>query len=723
MHGGATAKPSHFPASAPPFRGGLASVDIGDVVRVLISRARWLAPCLALTLAGALVYVSVTPKTYVAKFSMFVDPRDPTSLGIEAPALPENPDSALIESQMRLMTSATVLRRVAESEIRHSISSSPSMEDDERSATPQAAKTENESSEKVRLLADELGKDVFAQRSEKDYIIYVEMRAPSPELAERRARALVDAYFAIDTKINDDATSRQALWLDQRIADLRGRTEAAENQVQTFKVEQALVVTGGELPSEQQLKDADAALVTSRSKRAEVEGRFEQIKAAMNGGANVDAVLDAIHAPVMQRLREEYAALAGQEASTRSVLGPLHPTYLTIRAQVESMRSQITAEMKHIAIATERELAAAVSDERNAERQVKSLETATNGVGLQRNKLSELEREATALRTTYEKAMAARENVPRNAVHSALATLVGPPVAGVAPVAPRLTPALLVAVAFGVNLWAVLALLTEYRTRTSRLDPKVEGGKSRSLGSRFRKEKIDPLRVFSATDLFAESPDLRGAADQAGAEEPELRAIRRNMRSRAVYAQRVQEILDVALEAAGATRLRSERAPLIAIAGVSPNVGASTLAVSLAEQAAAAGAQVLIDDRDPHRSSAIKYTQVYDLAFLSPHGRPILVLRPRGSNGGVILVTGPKLAGRRGASDVGREKVDIILVDAGPLSQLETALQDVGAVDALVVVDREDADPSIRDRDMERSQSMGPCACLVLTPSVRRRPV
>src|SRR5664280_2272657 len=60
-------------------------------------------------------------------------------------------------------------------------------------------------------------------------------------------------------KINDDATSRQALWLDQRIADLRGRTEAAENQVQTFKVEQALVVTGGELPSEQQLKDADAA--------------------------------------------------------------------------------------------------------------------------------------------------------------------------------------------------------------------------------------------------------------------------------------------------------------------------------------------------------------------------------------------------------------------------------------------------------------------------------
>ena len=93
------------------------------------------------------------------------------------------------------------------------------------------------------------------------------------------------------------------------------------------------------------------------------------------------------------------------------------------------------------------------------------------------------------------------------------------------------------------------------------------------------------------------------------------------------------------------------------------------------------------------------------------------------SNGGLILVTGPKLGGRRCASDVGREKVDIILVDAGPLSQLETALQDVGAVDALVVVDREDADPSIRDRDIERSQSMGPCACLVLTPSLRRRPV
>ena len=81
--------------------------------------------------------------------------------------------------------------------------------------------------------------------------------------------------------------------------------------------------------------------MTARSKRAEVEGRLEQIKAAMNGGANVDALLDEIHAPVMQRLREDYAALARQEASTRSVLGPLHPTYLTIQAQVESMRSQM----------------------------------------------------------------------------------------------------------------------------------------------------------------------------------------------------------------------------------------------------------------------------------------------------------------------------------------------------------------------------------------------
>ena len=136
--------------------------------------------------------------------------------------------------------------------------------------------------------------------------------------------------------------------------------------------------------------------------------------------------------------------------------------------------------MKHIAVATERELAAAVSDEHNAERQVKSLETATNGVGLERNKLSELEREATALRTTYEKALAARENVPRDVVHSALATLVGPPVAGIAPVSPRLLPDIACRGRFRREPLGSACPVDEYRARTSRVGPKGEGGKSLS---------------------------------------------------------------------------------------------------------------------------------------------------------------------------------------------------------------------------------------------------
>ena len=129
-----------------------------------------------------------------------------------------------------------VLRSVAESEIRRPITSSPSAQGDESKRHVESGQDGDESSKQILSLVEELGRNVSAQRSERDYIIYVEMRAPSPELAERRARALVDAYFAVDTQINDDAASRQAVWLDQRIADLRGRTEAAENEVQTFKV-------------------------------------------------------------------------------------------------------------------------------------------------------------------------------------------------------------------------------------------------------------------------------------------------------------------------------------------------------------------------------------------------------------------------------------------------------------------------------------------------------
>ena len=48
--------------------------------------------------------------------SILIDPRERVPLGIDAAPMPQTPDVALVESEMRILTSKTVLRKLVESQ-------------------------------------------------------------------------------------------------------------------------------------------------------------------------------------------------------------------------------------------------------------------------------------------------------------------------------------------------------------------------------------------------------------------------------------------------------------------------------------------------------------------------------------------------------------------------------------------------------------------------------
>ncbi|MCX7900489.1 MAG: Wzz/FepE/Etk N-terminal domain-containing protein, partial [Methylocystis sp.] len=92
------------------------AVDINDLFEILVSRWPLLIRCLALTTALAIAYALLWPKTYTAKMSIIVDPRERVPASVDAAPMPQNPDAALVESQIRLLTSRNVLKRVVESQ-------------------------------------------------------------------------------------------------------------------------------------------------------------------------------------------------------------------------------------------------------------------------------------------------------------------------------------------------------------------------------------------------------------------------------------------------------------------------------------------------------------------------------------------------------------------------------------------------------------------------------
>jgi succinoglycan biosynthesis transport protein ExoP len=452
-------QPSESPESLP-----LNFVDFYDIV---IARWRLLIPALAFSLAIALVYVLVAPTRYSASLSLLVDPRERAPVGVEAQPVPQNPDPALVESQMRVLTSKAVLRRVVESE---DLVDDPEFRPGLIGRFVAAVGSifrggSSHAKDPTDAIVESLGRRIAVKRSERTYIVDVDVSASTPEMAVKLGNALVAAYFRTQTALSDEIVNKQTAWLDSRVNDLRARVEEAERRVQDYRDKNSIALTDGHTSPERQLGDANAALVVARGKLAEVEARYTQLKNAASRSDPGDSTDDTLRSPVIEKLRQDYSALAKDEAYELTVLGPRHPTYLTTLAQLNAVRTQIKAEIQRILLATEREFKAAQAAEQSAERLVSSTETSTNKLGDESLELKDLEREAATLRATFEKTLAARENVRRDVVESPLGLVVDPAIAGTSRTSPKVLPAFILALAAGVNLWIAAALIADFRER------------------------------------------------------------------------------------------------------------------------------------------------------------------------------------------------------------------------------------------------------------------
>ncbi|WP_424360284.1 GumC family protein [Methylocystis parvus] len=567
--------------SRPPER--RTDLDMRDFYRALATRWRLLPLCLALTFGVAGAYIIFTPARYAATMSFLVDTRERPPVGSDATPVQQSPDSALVENQMRLLQSNSVLKRVAENE---RLRDDPEFNEpgffgrikDFLFRKPRTGPTEIQ-------LAEALARMITVKRADKSYVIDLEVRASSTEKAERLAKSLARAFMDANNEMRDSISDQETKWLDQKIDELRRRLEAAEARVQQFRAQNAIVVTAGLTPPEDQLKDANAALVNARSRRSEAEARYEQFLAAMRGGA-----AETLRSPLMERLRVEYTALLREAAQQQMTLGPRHPSAIALQSQIAAQRAQIEREARNMKETQRRDLEAAREVEREAEAHVVQLKKAITDSGGRRIELNELERKAESLRDNYQKALAARESTRREIVTSPNPVLINQPVAQAGRVSPKTLPALVIALAGGVNLWIVAALVTEYLAR--------RGGDAPPLAP--KPSRVGPASRQAGKEFSLPDFGHPAAAQTGGAPRSETT---------------IEKVID-AMESPGAPYRRAvvrlyrslcdelpkDPAPIVAVGGREPGAGATSLALSLALLACETGARVLIVEASDRRA-------------------------------------------------------------------------------------------------------------------------
>jgi len=368
----------------------LPGIDFQELLGVLW-RGKWiiaLSMCVALGLAA--LAVLVVPYKYTATTQILIDPLDLRASQNEvAPAIPQSDAAVLqVESQARVITSDTVLRRVvAELQL---------------DRDPEFVRGAIALQHPELAALNELQKRIQVKRPERTYVVEVSVTSEVPAKAAEIANAIAQAYLAEQTETRANAARQVSQALSSRLKELQSRVRDSEQKVEAYKATHNILGSTGELINEQQLTSLNTQLSAAHGRTAEAKARLEQIETVQKTKTAIGSFPEALQSQTITLLRSQYAEIMRKEAEQKAALGSRHPAVIEIDAEVARLQKMIDDEVNRIALSARAEYERAKTDEELLSRNVDALKNtaiSTNGalVGLR-----ELQREVQANRTVYE---------------------------------------------------------------------------------------------------------------------------------------------------------------------------------------------------------------------------------------------------------------------------------------------------------------------------------
>ncbi len=568
-------------------------VGLREIWMILRRRQLLILACMLLLLIPAAIYVFTAAKAYTAQTTILIEPRRQSVVSTESPLPAFGTEAAMIESQVQIIRSPPVARRVVRKlnlvddrefginrkrkliVMRDAVASSiagtlgdwavPSFLVD---ADPDEIKRMTDE-QKVMAVAAKLEQRLTVARVGPTHVITVAFSAESPENAARIANAFAEAYLTDAYETRFENTRRAATWLEERLDELRMKTQESERAVEVYRAQNNLISAGGRLVSEQQVTEINNQLVIARARVAETKARLETAQEIIARGSDPGAVTEALTNESINRLKIQYSDISRRIADLQTRYGTAHPAVRNAQAELADTQALIQDELRRVAQSLRNEYEVSLSREQSLARSMAEVEAraATNNAAQVR--LRELERDANSDRTLYQTFLSRfKETSVQEGVPASEARVLAPAERPRQPSEPRTALILGLALMLGTFVGISLSFVTEFMDDTFATREHVEHALGLPLLARVplvKRAVADMTRVVLDQPLSSYADAIRG--------------------------------LRMAVSFSGGTG----PAKVVAVASALPAEGKTTTAVNLAEYAASLGLKTLLIDADLRR--------------------------------------------------------------------------------------------------------------------------
>lgn len=477
-------------------------IDLDRLLAVVIRRTPLAAAFVAFFVMLGVAYLLFTTPIYTAMTSILLD--DNLSKYAEEEKAPTN--SQLLDNQIasavEILKSGELALRVVDAlnlsendtilnppqspvaVVKNGIRSATGLFSSEPAISDEAARNGR------RLKAAALLQQALnVERVSRSSVVALSYRSSDPQLAATVTRAYADAFLTDQLNANFEATERASVWLQERLDDLRQRSQAAALEVERFRSENGLTAARGELMSEQQLADLNSQLIVAQADTASASARYNQYKSIIDQGPK-GAVKNATISPkegdnsVIRELRTRYLAIGKREQEVTQNFGKDHPQAVSLRAEQEDIARQIYQELQQLTASYRNEYEVARSREASLRENIEGMAGKNSEASQSLVHLRALEQKATALKTLYESYLGRYEQaMQQRSFPIAKARVISEAGVPTAPSSPKKTMTLALAAVLGLMAGGAYAAFLEFRERTFRLEGDVRSALGhRSLG-------------------------------------------------------------------------------------------------------------------------------------------------------------------------------------------------------------------------------------------------
>lgn len=571
-------------------------IDLALLVAILRRRIAIVVATVMLGIAVALAYLLTAKPLYTAAASVLLDTRQQRVLAAESVLPGLDADLSVIESQVEIMRSARIARRVIKT-LKLDVASGPAEPPGLLSrasswfrnlfpapAPPSGDAVAKPSADDVPIdLLTNFLRSVSIERRGLSYIIEVGFTDKSPADATRVANAIVDAYLADQLEAKFFATRQANNWLKDRLVDLGEELRQDEKEVQRYRAEHNIVDIGEQTLSQREIMDFSLQLVAARTRVAEAKARLVLVERLAADPTQFTALDKALQSSVISDYRRQYAEVQRKIGELVGRYGNQHPLVDSAKAELDNIAKEIEFEAKRIVQSARNDFEISRTQVAILESGLESLKREFATIDADSIKLAELKRNAAASSNLYDSMLRRfKETQAQESLQSPDARVVAyatPPEFASSP--KKLTTLALGALG-SLCLGIMLALLRDHTDRVFRTPEDV--GRVLSLPH---------VASLPAVDPYSLRPVL--PSDQHVGDVVHANARRVVDDERSLYTQSLYAIRQW-IESAH----RGRQAPVVVVMSPAEGEGRTSLAVNLACFAALSGVKTLLIDTDFH---------------------------------------------------------------------------------------------------------------------------